>query len=112
MVVAVPGSLAATYATPVTAAQPNGTLTLVNLDIDKHNVVQDVDADGVAGPDTSPWCTGLPAGECPVFWSAVVTIGKATEVQGLGNLVPGIVYSFYCTFHPNMLGKLVALPDA
>lgn len=112
VVVAGPGAFTSTYATPVVGAQPGGTLTFANLDIDRHNVFQDVAVDGAGGPDTSPWCGPYDPGECPAFRSATIFIGQTTPVEGLGNLELGRVYSFYCTIHPFMKGKLVVLPDA
>jgi plastocyanin len=33
-----------------------------------------------------------------------------TSVHGTENLEPGEVYTFYCSLHTNMVGRLVALP--
>jgi plastocyanin len=83
-----------------------GSLTLVNADLMKHNVV----ADGAYGSDDQPWCTNYEDGVCPLFWSALIGTGATTQVLGLGEIEAGRTYEFYCTIHPSMKGTLVALP--
>ena len=45
-----------------------------------------------------------------MFWSKLIGLGVTTRVLGLRALKPGTVYTFYCTLHPGMKGKLVAMP--
>lgn len=106
LVLALPGAWLTNYATPVAAAAEGGSLTFVNLDLMTHNVV----AFNAYGPDSQPWCYLFIAGQCPLFWSRIVGFGEQVEVQGLENLAPGSVYSYYCSPHPSMRGTLVALP--
>lgn len=110
VVVAQPGAFFTTYATPLVVVQEGGPLTFTNLDIAQHDVVQDVDADGFGGPDTQPWCEGVPEGECPLFRTPLIGLTQESSVEGLENAEAGNVYSFYCTIHANMVGKLVVVP--
>jgi plastocyanin len=41
-----------------------------------------------------------------LFWSPLVGLSQTTPVLGVSGLKPG-TYSFYCTLHPGMKGKLV-----
>lgn len=97
------------YATPVVVVQPGAAITYYNFDIEKHNVVQDAIADGVSSKKKQPWCRDFPKGKCPVFWSKLIGLGEA-PMLGLENVQPGQVYTFYCTLHPGMKGRLVAVP--
>lgn len=106
LVVALPGAWLTNYATPAAVATEGGTLTFVNLDLMTHNVV----AFNAYGPGDQPWCINYVAGQCPLFWSRIIGFGEQVEVQGLDNIVPGSVYSYYCAPHPAMRGTLVALP--
>jgi polyvinyl alcohol dehydrogenase (cytochrome) len=82
-VVAGPGAVASTYATPAVTIQQGQSLTFTNLDAVQH----DVDArDGS-------------------FESPLVGLGASTPVNGVEALVPGS-YAFYCSLHPNMTGTL------
>lgn len=93
-VVAVPGSASSTYATPVMAVRASDpVLTFVNLDTAPHDV------DHRAAP-----------GMTPLFESDVVGLGETTGVRFNGPLEVGASYEFYCTIHPNMFGRLVAVP--
>lgn len=96
-VLAHPGSYLTNYTTPVVAVETTEPLTLVNYDVERHDVVHDPAADGCPS--------------CPVlFESDLITFGRTAVVEGIENLEPGQVYSFYCTVHEvNMRGKLVAL---
>lgn len=94
------------YLTPAAVAA-GAPVTFTNADIVRHDVVQDPGVDGVAGPDDQPWCNRFPAGECPVFWTPLIGLGESADVEGLENAEPGRLYSFYCTLHPGMKGKLV-----
>lgn len=97
------------YVNEVVAVRVGGPLTLLNLDVFRHDVVS-----AVAGPSDQSWC-GRFAGACPLFASDLVsalptTGGPATRVRGLENLVAGESYAFYCSIHADMQGLLVALP--
>lgn len=114
VVFAGPGSYLTTYTTPVAAATQGGELTLLNGDIQLHDVVSDA-----FGPDTQLWCDDLvtptrefPLGQCPLFWTPLIPLTATSRVYGLENIVPGTVYSFYCSIHPGMIGRLAALPGA
>jgi plastocyanin len=109
VIVAGPGSylFAGTYYTPAAVAEKDGTVTLVNADIQLHDVVA-VDA---YGPQTQPWCTSYPLGKCPLFWTPLVALGQTTELQGTENLTPGETYKFKCSIHPWMQGTLATLPN-
>lgn len=100
-----PGGNALGYATPAAAVPVGGSLTFVNGDLFRHNVVSIE-----VGETDAPWCVLYAAGACPLFWSPLVGLGGETEVLGLENLEVGSTYSFYCTLHKNMVGTLVALP--
>ncbi|MGH2830903.1 MAG: cupredoxin domain-containing protein [Actinomycetota bacterium] len=102
-IVAGPGATFSTYATPVMAYLRGGTLTLVNLDIDGHDVV----ADDTRAPGTAPWC---PAGgpRCPLFYAELIGLAQTAPVNGLDDLAPG-VYMFHCSPHPWMKGRLAVL---
>jgi plastocyanin len=83
-VVAGPGAVATTFATPVVTIQRGQSLTFTNLDAVGHNVVS-----------SSP---GL-------FDSPLIGIGESTGVSGVEELAPGD-YAFRCAPHPNMTGTL------
>jgi polyvinyl alcohol dehydrogenase (cytochrome) len=108
-VVSTPGSATYGYLTRATVVQQGGDLTYTNADIVKHDVVQDVRADGFGGPANQPWCNRYPKGKCPLFWSDQIGIGAQTPVLGLANAKSGQTYTFYCTIHPNMQGSLLVL---
>ena len=94
------------YVTPAMVASKSGELLYDNFDIVKHDVVQDPRTDGVSGPAKSKWCGNFPAGKCPVFWSEQAGLGETVPVEGLENTEVGKTYTFYCTLHPGMKGKL------
>ena len=98
------------YITPVIVVSKGGALTYTNLDVERHNVVQDVETDGVKGSSKRPWCKQFPAGKCPVFYSPLIGFGDSEPVDGLQYVKPGTVYTFYCTQHHGMKGKLVVQP--
>ena len=97
------------YATPLVVVEPGAEISYYNFDIEKHNVVQDAIADGVYSKKKQPWCRDFPKGKCPVFWSKMIGLGD-TPIKGLENVEPGQLYTFYCTLHPGMKGRLVAVP--
>jgi plastocyanin len=89
-----------------------GTLTLLNLDIRRHDVV----AYQVFGSDDQPWCVNFFPGQCPLFWSEEADgVGgggsNTVEVQGLELLEPGHSYPYYCSTHESMHGTLTVLPE-
>lgn len=93
-VVAVPGSFAATYATPFTVIPKGGHLTFVNGDIANHNVVDSISQQG----------------RTPRFSSgALIGLGGTADVAGVDRLSPG-TYHYFCALHANMTGTLVVLP--
>ena len=94
------------YATPAVVAPDGRPVTYTTADLVKHDVVQDPRTDGVAGDGSAPWCDRFPAGKCPLFWTELLGLGESAPVQGLDGLASG-VYSFYCTLHPGMRGRLV-----
>ena len=96
------------YATAVVVAQPGSAVNYHNFDIEKHNVVQDPIADGVTNKKKQRWCADFPKGRCPLFWSKLIGMGE-TPIKGLENIKPGNVYTFYCTLHPGMRGRLLAI---
>lgn len=101
-----PGGFLAGYAPPAVVVQKGGSLTYLNMDIAPHDVL----ADEVYGPDDELWCANYPAGRCPLFWSALITLGQQAPVYGLENVTPGATYPFTCSLHPNMQGTLVVSP--
>lgn len=105
-VVTGPGSYSYGYTTPVVTYAAGQTMTLVNADVQPHNVI----AVGATRPDGSaPWCFGYSSGTCPLFWSDLIGLGETADVLGLDDTTPTTVYDFYCDYHPSMVGKLVAL---
>ena len=107
------------YATPVIVVTPGEEVSFTNIDIEMHDVVQDVEADGVGSKKAMPWCKKgkkkkhkhghSHAGQCPIFWSPLISLGETTPIYGLENVKSGETYSFYCTIHHGMTGTLVAL---
>ena len=95
------------YVTPVMTVEAGGELSYANFDIVQHDVVQDVSVDGVANKKKDKWCKSFDKGACPLFWSARAGLGDTVPVQGLNNVKAGEVYTFFCTLHPGMKGKLV-----
>lgn len=103
------------YASPVIVTEKNGKVSFTNLDLERHDVVQDVAADGEGGPDNAPWCRDKDGHHhehegCPLFWSKLIGLGQTTKVRGLARVEPGDVYSFFCTLHHGMKGKLIVQP--
>jgi plastocyanin len=104
---AAPGGFLTGFATPVVTAAQGEAITFANADIAPHNFV----ADGVylskKDAKKSRWCTAFTPKSCPLFWSATITAGEQTEVEGIERLESGTEYPFYCTVHPSMKGTLV-----
>jgi outer membrane protein assembly factor BamB len=91
-VVAGPGAAAATYLTPVTLVQADApSLSFLNLDIAQHDV------------DHRP-----AAGQPKLFDSPLIGTGQTAKVTFTGSLAAG-TYDYYCSIHPNMFGKLIAI---
>ncbi|MGH2729707.1 MAG: hypothetical protein ACRDJI_03780 [Actinomycetota bacterium] len=122
LIMAVPGSRAATYGTPVVVVQPGDDLTFVNAELFPHDVRSEE-----TGPDDTPWCNPVnprepqhrirnprqfQIGKCPLLWSPAIsmTVGVLeTKVFGTKNLVSGTTIDFYCTVFPNMRGRVIVL---
>jgi polyvinyl alcohol dehydrogenase (cytochrome) len=83
-VIAGPGAVVTTYATPTVTIQHGQSLNFTNLDVPQHDVQSN---------------TGS-------FGSALISTGQSGPVTGVDKLVPGS-YSFYCSLHRNMTGTLV-----
>jgi len=81
-VVAGPGAVVTTYATPVVTIQHGQALSFTNLDVPQH----DVQGNG--------------------FGSPLISTGQSTPVTGVDKLPPGS-YSFTCSLHRNMTGTLI-----
>ena len=80
-VVAGPGAVATTYATPVVTIQHGQSLSFTNLDAPQH----DVQGNG--------------------FGSQLISAGQSGPVTGVETLTPGN-YPFFCSLHRNMTGTL------
>jgi len=116
-VVALPQAKVTGYATPVIVAERGEEITFNNFDLEKHDVVQDVETDGFGSKKRLPWCPKKKKksahghdhdhGECPLFWSKLIGLGESTRILGLKNLKPGETYSFFCTLHHGMKGTLI-----
>ena len=99
------------YLTPVVVISRGGSITYTNMDIERHDVVQDVASDGAHGSSRRSWCGLFPRGRCPIFYSRLIGLGQSEAVRGLRYVKPGHVYTFYCTLHPGMKGHLVVAPS-
>lgn len=102
------------YATPVIVVEKGEEeVTFTNLDLERHDVVQDVETDGFGSKKKLPWCKKKGHahehghGDCPIFWSELIGLGDTTQILGLDNVKSGEVYSFFCTIHHGMKGKLI-----
>jgi polyvinyl alcohol dehydrogenase (cytochrome) len=100
------------YLTPQMVITQGGSLQYANFDIVRHDVVQDVNADGFGykGPKRKQpsWCKQFKKHRCPLFFSKLEGLTQTENVLGVDNLKAG-TYSFYCTLHPGMKGKLTVL---
>jgi outer membrane protein assembly factor BamB len=90
-IVAGPGAVYTTYATPVMTVEKGGSLSFVNLDAPQHDVTADEKA-----PDGTP-----------LFYSRLGGIGEVVPVEGLDRVEPGKSYGFFCSLHPGMRGTLL-----
>ena len=86
-IIAGPGAVATTYATPTVTVQQGGSATFTNLDVPQH----DVRADNGS------------------FSTPLIGTGQSAPVEGVEVLAPG-AYGFYCSLHPNMTGTLQVTP--
>jgi hypothetical protein len=87
--------------------QHGGKLQYANFDLVRHNVVQDVLADHKSlTSGKAKWCRQFKRGKCPLFYSGLIGLDQSEDVLGVSSLKAG-TYSFYCTLHPGMKGKLV-----
>lgn len=107
-----PGGDVTTYIPPAFAIPAGSALRYMNLDAKAHDVI----ATNAFGSDDQFWCDqspggarDFPIGACPLFWSRTIGFGGTTPVLGIELIVPGEVYDFYCSLHPNMFGVLLAL---
>jgi len=103
------------YLTPVITISKGDALTFDNLDLDRHNIVQDVEADGEGGPSKARWCKETHSHHdhgdaCPLFWSKLIGFQESSQVKGLKRVKAGETYTFFCTLHHGMKGNLVVLP--
>lgn len=85
-------------------------LKYVNLDAARHDVVA---LDATRPDGSAEWCDAYEnpddpeAEDCPLFWSPLIPGGGSeTMVQGLDDTEAGTSYSFFCSIHPYMVGKL------
>jgi plastocyanin len=100
------------YLTPQLVVTQGGSLQYANFDVVRHDVVQDVNADGKGyrGPKSKQpsWCKQFKRGRCPLFYSKLEGLTQTENVLGISGLKAG-TYSFYCTLHPGMKGKLTVV---
>jgi len=90
-VLAGPGSYSSSYWTPIVVVQAgNEKLSFTNLDVQQHDVDQ-----LTTGPQ--------------LFESAYASLGQTIPVRFHGHLQRGKTYDFYCTKHPGMFGKILAI---
>jgi polyvinyl alcohol dehydrogenase (cytochrome) len=90
-VVAGPGAVYTTYATPIVTVPKGGPLSFVNLDPPQHDVTADQ-----KGPDGRP-----------LFASRLGGLGEVVPVEGLDRVESGRSYGFFCSLHPGMRGTLI-----
>jgi len=90
-VVAGPGSYTTTYWTPIALVQAGAEkLSFTNFDLQRHDVDQ-----LTSGPQ--------------LFESDYAGLGQTVHVRFHGHLERGKTYDFYCTLHPGMFGKILAV---
>lgn len=138
VIVAGPGSTYATFTQPVAVAQKGDDVMFIHADpTGQHDVVSEQ-----FGPDTADHCfrrnipfpalgqpydpskgtfvldaqgkkiRAFPVGACPMIYTALIVAAQQYPIEGLDNVVPGTVYDFICTIHPNMFGVLAVPPEA
>ena len=84
-VVAGPGAVATTYATPVVTIQQGQSLTFTNLDVAQHDVVSTTHG---------------------LFDSPLIGIGRVAPASAASRRSHPGNYGFYCSPPPNMTGTL------
>ncbi len=112
--IALPQAKVYGYATPVIVVSKGEEVTFTNIDTDLHDVVQDTETDGFGAKKMMRWCEPGVEGHdheggdvCPLFWSGLIGMGDTTRILGLKKLESGKTYSFFCTRHHGMKGKLI-----
>ncbi|MGH2727463.1 MAG: hypothetical protein ACRDKS_10890 [Actinomycetota bacterium] len=83
LIIAGPGSAASTYDTPFVVQQKGKAVTFYNFDIAQHDVRS------TSGK----------------FFTGLIGLGKHAKLVGAKALAKG-TYTFFCSIHPNMKGKL------
>jgi plastocyanin len=86
-IIAGPGAVVTTYATPTVTVQQGGSVTFSNYDVPQHDVR------ATNGSFSTP----------------LIGTGASAPVAGVEALAPGS-YSFYCSLHRNMTGTLQVTP--
>lgn len=101
-----PGSQYSGYTVPQLVTRAGDTVTYTNIDIAPHDVTADE-----YGPDQQ-WCADaqFAPGQCPRFWTPLISLGKSVPVYGLDQLKPGDTFTYHCSLHPGMVGTLRVLP--
>ncbi len=136
VIVSGPGGHLTTYTQPVAVVQRGDEVTFVNADaLGLHDVVSEQ-----SGPDDADHCfarrylapaLGQPwkpsaatfkldeqgnkvrlysLGSCPMLFTVLMGVGERYPIEGVGNVVPGTIYDYFCSIHGNMAGKLVVAP--
>lgn len=110
-----PGGSVYGYITRDITISKGDSITFTNLDVTRHDFVQDVETDGKGGRKNAPWCKEEKGHAhhdhgCPVFWSKLVDFQGSTKVKGLRRVKPGTTYTFFCTIHHEMKGTLTVEP--
>jgi plastocyanin len=107
--VAIPGSEAAGFGTPVVVVPSGQSVTFVNADALSfgHNLSSVARFPGAA-PSYATWCRGVQQGFCSVFWTPNLDAGQTSPVLGVDRLAAG-QYAFRCTLHVRMTGTLVVV---
>jgi plastocyanin len=92
--VAVPGSFAAGYATPQLVLSKSAPATLINLDIEPHDI-----RSTLKRPDGKLW-----------FKSDVIGTGETAEIEGLAT-TPNGEYEFFCVVHASTMRGTATVVD-
>lgn len=102
-----PGGFVAGFLPPIVVVAPGEGITYANTDIAPHNFIAQDSFMTKKQAKKGKWCSGYDKVKCPLFWSATISFGNATEVLGLENLESGDTHAFYCSLHPGMKGTLI-----
>ncbi len=95
------------YDSELFVADKDGAISYVNLDVTRHDVVA-----VATGAVVRSYCSSSDTenGTCPLFATPVIPgLGNTAVVEGTEDLVPGVLYDFYCTVHPWMKAQLLTL---